>query len=159
MRVEVTTSTELDRWISDHHYLHSTPAGARLRLWIMDGNGDRIGAMMWGRPTARSLDRENLLELTRMYLIDDTEPFAESKALSMARKYIRKHYPQIKGLLAYSSTGEGHAGTVYLADGWFPFGSHLGRPSSVTRAGQIGIRERIVIIHEKLGGYVVLERR
>ncbi|MBA9088852.1 hypothetical protein FHR92_005399 [Fontibacillus solani] len=122
MRIEVTTSTELDRWVSERHYLQSSPAGARLRLWIIDSNGDRIGAMMWGRPTARSLDSVNLLELTRMYLIDDTEPFAESKALSMARKYIRKHYPQIKGLLAYSSTGEGHAGTVYLADGWFPFG-------------------------------------
>jgi hypothetical protein len=78
--------------------------------------------MMWGRPTARSLDRENILELTRMYLIDDTEEFAESKALAMARKHIRKNYPKIKGLLAYSSTGEGHEGKIYAADNWFPLG-------------------------------------
>lgn len=122
MKVEVTTSTELDNWIAARHYLQSTPAGARLRLWILDQRGNRIGAMMWGRPTARNLDSEKLLELTRMFLIDETEPFAESKALSLARKYIRKYYPEVKGLLAYSSLGEGHAGTVYLADGWFPFG-------------------------------------
>lgn len=127
MRVEVTTSTELDQWIIDRHYLRSSPAGARLRLWVLDERGKRIGAMMWGRPTARSLDSNNLLELTRMHLIDETEPFAESKALSLARKYIRKHYPTIKGLLVYSSTGEGHTGTVYLADGWFPFGRTRGR--------------------------------
>lgn len=26
---------------------------------------------------------------------------------------------KIKGVVAYSSTGAGHEGTVYLADGWF----------------------------------------
>lgn len=78
--------------------------------------------MMWGRPTARSLDRDSLLELTRMYLIDETEPFAESRALAIARKHIRKHYPTIKGLLAYSSMGAGHEGKIYAADNWFPLG-------------------------------------
>lgn len=122
MRVEPTISTELDRWISERHYLKSVPAGARLRLWIIDDYSQRIGAMMWGRPTARSLNQESLLELTRMYLIDETEPFAESRALALARKHIRKHLPTINGLLAYSSTGEGHEGTIYRADGWFALG-------------------------------------
>ncbi|MNM64185.1 hypothetical protein D3C81_755730 [compost metagenome] len=122
MRLEVERSTDLDRGIADRHYLQSVPAGAKLRLWVLDDQGKRIGAMMWGRPTARSLDRERLLELTRMCMIDETDAYVESRALSLARKHIRKHLPQIKGLLAYSSTGEGHKGTVYLADGWFPFG-------------------------------------
>jgi len=77
---------------------------------------------MWGRPTARTLDQHSLLELTRMYMIDDTEPNAESKALAMARKYIRKHMPHVKGLIAYSSIGAGHEGVIYRADGWFPVG-------------------------------------
>lgn len=47
---------------------------------------------MWGHPTSRKLDQQHLLQLTRMYFVDDTEPYAESKALAMARKYIRKHY-------------------------------------------------------------------
>ncbi|PYI57046.1 hypothetical protein DLM86_00940 [Paenibacillus flagellatus] len=78
--------------------------------------------MMWGRPTARTIDQDSMLELTRMYLIDGTEPFAESKALALARKHIRKHMPGIKGLVSYSSTGQGHEGTIYKADGWFPIG-------------------------------------
>jgi hypothetical protein len=109
MRIEATKSIELDKWIADRHYLKSTPAGARLRIWILGDSGNRIGAMMWGRPNARQLDQE-------------TEPHAESKALAMARKYIRKHLPQIKGLLAYSSTGQGHEGTIYQADNWFMLG-------------------------------------
>lgn len=122
MKVELSRSTELDRWLAERHYLKSTPPGAQLRLWILDNAGARIGAMMWGRPTARSLDQSTLLELTRMYLVDETEPNAESRALSLARKHIRKHLPSIKGLISYSSSGQGHEGTIYRADGWFPVG-------------------------------------
>lgn len=51
--------------------------------------------------------------------LDDTEPYVESRALGMARKYIRKHLPDVKGVVSYASIGEGHTGTVYKADGWF----------------------------------------
>ena len=119
LKLSISPSTELDRWIAEGHYLHSTPAGAVIRMEFLDGNGKRIGAMMWGRSISPRQDQKNLLCLTRMYFIDDTENFVESKALGIARKYIRTHYPQIKGLIAYSSTGEGHEGTIYKADGWF----------------------------------------
>ena len=122
MKLEISRKTDVDAYLTAHHYLHSAPAGARLRLWIKEG-GAVIGAMMWGRPTARTYDPHRILELTRLYLIDGTEPFAESRALGMARRLIRRRFPEIKGLIAYSSTGMGHAGTVYLADGWFAVGT------------------------------------
>ena len=111
-------SKELDRWIAAHHYLGNTPAGAVLRLEFWDGR-KRIGAMMWGRNTSPKQDQRNMLCLTRMYFVDDTEKNTESRALAMARKYIRKHLPVIKGIVAYSSTGQGHEGIIYQADGWF----------------------------------------
>lgn len=119
MRLNILHSTELDKWIQERHYLHSTPAGAVLRMEFVEENGTRIGAMMWGRNPSPKQDQQNQLCLTRMFFIDQTERFVESKALGMARKYIRKHLPKIKGLVAYSSTGEGHEGIVYQADGWF----------------------------------------
>lgn len=123
MTLEVVHTTDVDKYIIANHYLHSAPAGARIRAWILDDNGHTIGAMMWGRPSARTYDPIKMLELTRLHLDDDTENYAESKALSMARRYIRKHYPQIKGLITYSSTGEGHKGTIYSADGWVNIGT------------------------------------
>lgn len=132
MRLELSRSTELDKWIAEHHYLQSTPPGAQLRLWVLDENGTRIGAMMWGRPTARGLDQACLLELTRMYLVEATQSCAESRALAMARKHIRKHLPSIKGLISYSSLGHGHQGTVYRADGWFPVGTTQKRKTGWT---------------------------
>ncbi len=119
MRLNILHTVELDQWIKEHHYLHSTPAGAVIRMEFLNDNGQRIGGMMWGRNTSPKQNQHNQLCITRMYFVDDTERFVESKALSMARKYIRKHHPQIKGLVAYSSSGEGHEGVVYVADGWF----------------------------------------
>lgn len=91
-------------------------------MWVLDKEGQRIGAMMWGRPNARKLDQEHLLELTRMYMIDETMPMSESRALSLARKYIQKNLPEIKGIIAYSSTGQEHEGIIYIADNWFELG-------------------------------------
>lgn len=119
MRLIIRHDMEIDRWIQEHHYLHSTPAGGVIRMEFLNDDGQRIGAMMWGRNTSPKQDQSMTLCLTRMYFVDDTERFVESQGLSMARKYIRRNYPQIKGLIAYASEGEGHEGTVYKADGWF----------------------------------------
>lgn len=118
MNLEISHSTDTDRWLQKYHYLHSTPAGAIIRMEFLE-NGQRIGAMMWGRNTSPKQDQKNILCLTRMFFVDDAPKNTESRGLAMARKYIRKHYPEIKGLVAYSSTGQGHEGTVYQADGWF----------------------------------------
>lgn len=126
MRLIRSHSKEIDKWIAKRHYLKSTPPGARLRFWIIDDKGETIGAMMWGRPSARLLNKDTLLELTRMFLINNTEPFVESRALAMARKLIRKYMPQIKGLIVYSSTGQSHSGIIYQADNWFQFGKSQG---------------------------------
>jgi hypothetical protein len=139
MELNVLHTKELDRWIAARHYLKSVPAGAVIRLEFTE-NGRRVGAMMWGRPTSPKVDQTNTLELTRMYFVDDTERFAESKALAMARRHIRKHFPHICGLIAYCSTEAGHKGTVYKADGWFqlsesrsPTGSWENRPNRCDR--------------------------
>jgi len=115
----------LDHWIAERHYLRSVPCGARLRLWVLEQScGNRvIGAMMWGQPTSRKYNQNLVLELTRMYFVDNTERFVESRALALARKYIRKHFPQVKLVMSYSSTKHNDkCGRVFAADNWCPFG-------------------------------------
>ena len=120
--LQIIHDASIDRWIKERHYLQSVPAGAIIRMVFRDKAGNIIGGMLWGHPTSRKLDQRRLLELSRMYFIDETQPFAESRCLGMARKHIRSHHPAIKGLIAYSSTGAGHEGTVYMADNWYPLG-------------------------------------
>lgn len=65
MQLVITHSTDTDMWIQEHHYLHSTPAGAVIRMEFHE-NEQRIGAMMWGRNTSPKQDQKNILCLTRM---------------------------------------------------------------------------------------------
>ena len=121
LRLAVSHSTELDDWISARHYLGYCPPGAKLRLWIFSGHTP-IGAMMFGRPSARTYDNGTVWELTRFVFIDETPHCIESRALAMARKYIRNYFPKVKGLISYSSTANNHHGVIYKADNWFQLG-------------------------------------
>lgn len=141
MELFISHTVATDNWIKEHHYLHSVPAGARVRmefyisyaeaellaqeygfllrdLDVLDGKC-LVGAMMWGHPTSRKIDQRAILELTRCCFLDFMPKNTESKGLAKARAWIRKNLPEIKGLIAYASTGESHCGTIYLADGWF----------------------------------------
>ena len=133
--LSIVKGTSVDGWIKERHYLKSSPLGATLRMAFKSGSHEVLGCMLWGHPTARKLDQRNILELFRMFFIDDTDPFIESKCLAMARKHIRKHCPDIKGLIAYSSMGAGHEGTVYKADNWYVLGTGKGGRWG-TRAGR-----------------------
>lgn len=155
LELVISHTTATDNWIKRHHYLHSTPAGAviRMEFWIpaqeaaelcteADLSGERclVGAMLWGRPVSPQIDQKHILELTRCCFLDFMPPNTESFCLAKARTWIRKYKPEIKGLIAYASTAERHRGTIYLADGWFKvgetksvYGSWENRPGRMNR--------------------------
>jgi len=126
IHLRILHDVSVDHWVRERHYLKSAPAGAVIRMCFEDDASRLLGCMLWGHPTARKLDQEHILELTRMCFIADTPACIESKCLGMARKHIRRHYPVIKGLIAYSSSGAGHEGTVYKADNWYALGTSQG---------------------------------
>lgn len=122
-RVQPAEASEFDAWIAERHYRGCTPAGAVLRLEF-HAQGQRVGAIMFGRPEARMLnpDADHLLELTRMFFVDGISRDFTSRLLAQARAHVRKWFPQIRLLLSYSDPEQGHEGTVYIADGWARFG-------------------------------------
>lgn len=120
-RCQPSETRALKDWIAENHYLQSCPPGFVQLLEFTQGR-DVIGGMLIGRPSAKTYDPDKILQLHRMYFIDDTAPNVESQGLSMMRKHIRVWMPKIRGLLSYSDPTEGHAGIVYAADMWCPLG-------------------------------------
>lgn len=116
----------LDGWIAQRHYLGYAPAGARLRLAVYH-NGACVGGLLFGRPSARLIDQWASLELTRMYLLDECPRNSESRCLGFAARYIKRHMPDVKQLIAYSDPSYGHLGTIYKAAGWTLSGTTAGR--------------------------------
>lgn len=67
MKLNIVHSTEIDEYIRENHYLHTTPAGAVLRMEFLDDGGKRIGAMLWGRNPSPKQEQREVLCLTRMF--------------------------------------------------------------------------------------------
>jgi len=115
--IVVSHSKDIQTWVAENHYLESCPWGNSLQLWCYI-NDKRVGAMIWSKPVAKGIDQVHILELRRMFIIDDTPSFVESQFLGLARQYIRNNMPDITGLVSYSSTGMKHKGIIYQADNW-----------------------------------------
>ena len=120
-RSQPCETLELKAWIAANHYLQCCPPGFVHLYEFIEGK-QRIGGVLLGRPSAKQYDPDKILQLHRMFFIDDTEPNVESQGLAMMRKMVRIWIPQIRGLLSYSDPEAGHAGTVYEADNWCPMG-------------------------------------
>lgn len=120
-RAQPSESRELREWIKARHYSQGAPPCYTVALEFMSGS-ERIGAMLLDRPTSRTFDADRVLELTRMYFVDEAPTNTESRGLAMMRRFVRTWLPNIRLLLAYSDPAAGHSGTVYEADGWAPFG-------------------------------------
>ncbi len=120
-RCQPSESRLTAEWIAELHYLRSKPSGFVHVLEFVEGR-ELIGAMILGRPSSRGLDADLVLELNRLYFIDDTTAYVESQALAMMRKHVRTWLNGIRLLISYSDPQQGHEGTIYRADGWAPFG-------------------------------------
>lgn len=116
-RAQPSESVELKDWIAANHYLQSCPPGFVQMLEFIEGK-QRIGGMLIGRPAAKTYDANTILQVHRVWFVDETEHCVESKALAQMRKHIRVWLPQIRLLLSYSDPSAGHVGTIYKADGW-----------------------------------------
>ena len=136
-RCQPSEAHELLAWIKARHYLQSTPPGFAVVLEFLE-RGERVGAMQLGRPTSRALDPDQVLELTRMYFVDEMPKNTESTGLAMMRRWIRVWMPRVRLLLAYSDPSVGHQGTIYQADGWANFGqTKKDRTGWATRPGRM----------------------
>jgi hypothetical protein len=120
-RAQPSETRQLKEWIAANHYLQSAPPGF-VQLYEFTVGCALVGGMILGRPSAKSYDPDYILQLHRVFFIDQTEHCIESQALAMMRKHVRVWLPQVRGLLSYSDPTIGHEGVIYIADGWCPLG-------------------------------------
>jgi hypothetical protein len=120
-RAQPSETRELKDWIASRHYLQCCPPGF-VHLYEFTEGKLLVGGMLIGGPSAKSYDPDKILQLHRMFFVDETKHCIESNALAIMRRFVRVWIPNIRGLLSYSDPNEGHEGTVYQADGWCPLG-------------------------------------
>lgn len=125
IRVTPITRQEADRVVKRVHYSGKVVNNSQLHLGVfLDGKLE--GAMQFGP----SLDKRkiqglvsgtewnNFIELNRMAFSDRLPRNSESRALGVAFRLIRKHYPHIEWVVSFSDGAQCGDGTIYRASGF-----------------------------------------
>jgi hypothetical protein len=116
------------------HYTHAWTA-CRYALGIYYRNDEKdifgndqslIGCAIYGFPVGakaptsvcEGLTKDNILELTRLYVDDGYGSNIESNALAKTFDWIKQNDKNIKVLLSYADNGQGHLGGIYKATNW-----------------------------------------
>ena len=79
--------------------------------------GFRVGAKA-ATSVCEGLTKDNILELTRLYVDDGYGSNIESCALGKTFQWLRDNDKNIKVLLSYANNGQGHVGGIYKATNW-----------------------------------------
>jgi hypothetical protein len=116
--------------IKENHYSHSwTPS--RYSLGLFDGE-NLIGVAVYGFPVGRqtvksitpNLENKDVLELKRLWLVDEAPKNSESYFIGKTFDWLRKN-TNIKVLVSYSDPMANHLGTIYQATNWLYQGNNL----------------------------------
>lgn len=93
---------------------------------ILGNTEQLIGCLVYGYPVGRSavtsvidgLEKEECLELTRLFIHDGYGSNIESYCISLSFKWLKKNAPNIKMLISYADAEQGHLGGIYQATNW-----------------------------------------
>ena len=85
-----------------------------------------IGVVVYGFPVGRHvatnisslITKDNVLELTRLWIKDNTPKNTESYVISLSFDWLRKNDKDIKVLVSYADPSAGHLGKIYQATNW-----------------------------------------
>ena len=116
--VDTVNSSKAFQFTCLYHYSHLGFKKAKVNLGIYDKETNELkGVLQWGcsaqegirldRYVKEPIKKEEYLELNRFCMKDDEGKNAESQAISLGVKWLKKNMPEIKLLVSYSGRREG----------------------------------------------------
>jgi hypothetical protein len=117
------------KMIIENHYSHKWTS-CRYAIGLFDNN-NLIGVAVYGFPVGRqtvksitpNLENNEVLELTRLWLIDEAPKNSESYFLGKTFHWLRKN-TDVKVLISYSDPMQGHLGVIYQSTNWLYQGNN-----------------------------------
>ena len=108
-------------FVEIYHYSHNL--GVFKRAYGLYQKKNLVGCCVFGFPVGRQtiksispiLENEEVLELTRLVIIDEIGKNAESYFISRAIKNLKEDIPTIKVIISYADPMHTHKGTIYQA--------------------------------------------
>lgn len=108
-------------FIRKYHYTHSCHNGPM--CWGLFSEGEMIGVIAFATPSSEAVRasvfgpefKDRVTELHRLFVFDGTPKNTESWLISRGLKGLLEKRPNIRGVLSFADSTEGHVGTIYQA--------------------------------------------
>lgn len=125
LRVVPIASDVARAFVKKHHYSGKVTSNSSLHFGVFLGT-HLHGVMQFGPPMVKSkllglvegTKWGDMLELNRMAFDDVLPRNSESRAISVAMKLIRRHYPTIEWVVSFADGTQCGDGTIYRASGF-----------------------------------------
>ena len=124
--IKPIAKTEADKIVKKYHYSGKVVQNSNLNFGVFY-KGLLLGAMQFGSPTDKrkmlplvsGTEWNGMLELNRMAFSDALPRFAESRAIAMAFKWMKKNAPQIEWVISFADGTQCGHGTIYQASNFY----------------------------------------
>lgn len=119
------SARDANAYISANHYSGKVAPNSQLHLGVFV-HGRMLGAMQFGpsinkKGTIRLVEGtawNGFIELNRMAFSDALPRNSESRAIGIAMRMLRKHYPHIEWVISFADATQCGDGTIYRASGF-----------------------------------------
>lgn len=118
--VQLGDRKEVIDFIETHHYSHSINGLMSSYCFKLMYKDNLVGAMIYGKLAMANCWKkyveksEDLLELRRLVLIDDTPKNTESYFIGATLRWLKKN-TQVRKIISYADPNYGHEGIIYKA--------------------------------------------
>lgn len=157
--VAPVSAKDASKLIKRVHYSGSTAAASSLHLGVF--LKDRLeGAMQFGPPIdkrkvlplVKNTPWNGFLELNRMAFSENLPRNSESRAISVALRLIKKHYPHIQWILSFADGAQCGDGTIYRASGFYLTGIRQNKTILKLPNGKIVTDLTLNVNSHRMGG-------
>lgn len=125
LHVAPIASPDAHAFMHRHHYSGKSVNNSQLHLGAFMGKR-LVGVAQFGPPMdrrkllglVRGTAWNDMLELNRLAMVDDTPRNSESRFLAVCFRLIRKRYPHIEWVVSFADAAQCGDGTIYRAAGF-----------------------------------------
>lgn len=129
-RIERIPCKTAKDYIKENHYSHGCHNAPSPCYGLFDGE-ELIGVLMFATPCSENVRasvfgeqyKGFVTELHRLHIKDVTPKNTESWFISRCLQLLKKDKPNIKAVLSFADTTQGHVGTIYRATNAYRIGS------------------------------------
>jgi hypothetical protein len=122
MRLEIASNKAIKYACMNFHYSRAVP-NVGLAYNVFNNKNEWCGVICYGVGATNNiaspynLKQGEVIELLRMALNGKQE--STTKAMAISLKLIKKNAPNVKLIVSYADSEQGHFGTIYQATNWY----------------------------------------